>query len=211
MNAFKRYIRADSGLAPSQLETSLQSNAVSHWLGANLELAMYMNDVTFVYLLFHIGFDPCDNTPCMNNATCVSVDATYTCTCSVGYTGSLCETSKRRYPRELDQSVLTQWGRDKMAPILQITFSIVFTYSKTTVFWLTFYWNIFAMDQLFQIRSWGWKGYKPLSNPVMTWPSLLSHICVTRLRWVNRSIAYLGLSSVDFELRDISRHYFCWW
>ena len=29
--------RADSRLAPSQWETSLQSNAVSHWLGANLE------------------------------------------------------------------------------------------------------------------------------------------------------------------------------
>ena len=30
------YYRADSRLAPSQRETSLQSNAVSHWLGANL-------------------------------------------------------------------------------------------------------------------------------------------------------------------------------
>ena len=32
-----RNFRADSRLAPSQWETSLQSNAVSHWLGANLE------------------------------------------------------------------------------------------------------------------------------------------------------------------------------
>ena len=32
--------RADSRLAPSQWETSLQSNAVSHWLGANLESAL---------------------------------------------------------------------------------------------------------------------------------------------------------------------------
>ena len=35
-------IRADSRLAPSQWETSLQSNAVSHWLGASLELALSM-------------------------------------------------------------------------------------------------------------------------------------------------------------------------
>ena len=35
------YPRADSRLAPSQLETLLQSNAVSHWLGANLESALY--------------------------------------------------------------------------------------------------------------------------------------------------------------------------
>ena len=32
--------RADSRLAPSQWETSLQSNAVSHWLGTNLESAL---------------------------------------------------------------------------------------------------------------------------------------------------------------------------
>ena len=36
------YIRADSRLAPSQWETSLRSNAISHWLGANLESALYM-------------------------------------------------------------------------------------------------------------------------------------------------------------------------
>ena len=33
-------VRADSGLAPRQRETSLQSNAVSHWLSANLESAL---------------------------------------------------------------------------------------------------------------------------------------------------------------------------
>ena len=32
--------RADSRFAPSQWETSLQSNAVSHWLGASLESAL---------------------------------------------------------------------------------------------------------------------------------------------------------------------------
>ena len=34
--------RADSRLAPSQREAALQSNAVSHWLGANLEAPMQM-------------------------------------------------------------------------------------------------------------------------------------------------------------------------
>ena len=33
--------RADSRLAPSQWETPLQCNAVSHWLGANLESALW--------------------------------------------------------------------------------------------------------------------------------------------------------------------------
>ena len=35
------YCRADSRLAPSQWEMSLQRNAVSHWLGANLKSATY--------------------------------------------------------------------------------------------------------------------------------------------------------------------------
>ena len=33
--------RADSRFAPSQWETSLQSNAISHWLRANLESVLY--------------------------------------------------------------------------------------------------------------------------------------------------------------------------
>ena len=36
------HIRVYSRLAPSQWETSLQSNAVSHWLSANLESALHM-------------------------------------------------------------------------------------------------------------------------------------------------------------------------
>ena len=35
-------IRADSRFGPNQSETSLQSNAVSHWLGASLESALKM-------------------------------------------------------------------------------------------------------------------------------------------------------------------------
>ena len=36
------YVRADSRFAPNQWETSLQSNDVSHWLGENLESALYV-------------------------------------------------------------------------------------------------------------------------------------------------------------------------
>ena len=35
------FTRADSRRAPSQQETSLQSNAVSYWLGTNLESALF--------------------------------------------------------------------------------------------------------------------------------------------------------------------------
>ena len=39
-NAVNGKYRADSRLAPSQWETALQSNAISHWLAANLESAL---------------------------------------------------------------------------------------------------------------------------------------------------------------------------
>ena len=46
--------RADSKLAPSQWETSLQSNAVSYWLGTNWELALiyvkYSPPIHFRYI-----------------------------------------------------------------------------------------------------------------------------------------------------------------
>ena len=48
--------RADSRFAPSQWEMSLQSNAVSHWLGANLESAQvyvwYSNYSGFRFQVF---------------------------------------------------------------------------------------------------------------------------------------------------------------
>ena len=40
------WFRADSRLAPSPWETSLQSNAVSHWLGANLESDLWYRPIT---------------------------------------------------------------------------------------------------------------------------------------------------------------------
>ena len=43
---FNRYARADSRFAPGQWETSLQSNAISHWLGANLDSALYTKTCT---------------------------------------------------------------------------------------------------------------------------------------------------------------------
>ena len=44
------FTRADSRFAPSQWETSLQSNVVSHWLATNLKSAMFMESV---FMGFH--------------------------------------------------------------------------------------------------------------------------------------------------------------
>ena len=47
---------ADSRLAPSQWETLLQSNTVSHWLGASLESALwYMGSLQAIFHFFPIA------------------------------------------------------------------------------------------------------------------------------------------------------------
>ena len=47
------YNTVDSRFAPSQWETSLQSNAVSHWLGPNLKSALY-NIINAFYVEKHL-------------------------------------------------------------------------------------------------------------------------------------------------------------
>ena len=44
--------RADSRLAPSQRETSLQSNTVFHWLGANLESALKLDSTKLLMVCY---------------------------------------------------------------------------------------------------------------------------------------------------------------
>ena len=93
--------RADSRLAPCQWETALQSNAVSHWLGANLESALISLSVslqpdhvpilsdqnrtsslvywicTCVSDLSHIALSPCTSIPRQHYASHCMADATW--------------------------------------------------------------------------------------------------------------------------------------
>ena len=64
MNIKYTYITADSRLAPSQWETSLQSNAVSHWLGANLESALCLYLVWLKTPIFAVNVDYSQYAPC---------------------------------------------------------------------------------------------------------------------------------------------------
>ena len=56
-------------------------------------------------------------------------------------------------------------------------------------FCLRFHWNLFLRFEwkntpaLVQIMAWRWPGDKPVSEPMMD--GLLTHICGTRLQWVN--------------------------
>ena len=51
------HLRADSRFAPSQWETSLQSNAVYHWLGVNLESALLDTEILGMSGLIYVFFE----------------------------------------------------------------------------------------------------------------------------------------------------------
>ena len=85
-------------------------------------------------------------------------------------------------------SLLTHWGRDKMAAIYQTTFSNAFSWRKIYKFRLRFpeicsYGPINDISALVQIMAWRRPGDKPLSEPMVV--NLLTHICVTQPQWVN--------------------------
>ena len=73
--------------------------------------------------------------------------------------------------------VLAQWDQDKMATMLQTTFSNAFS-------WTNFVpkGSIDHIPALFQIMVWHRPGNKPLSEPMMI--NLPTYVCVTRSQWV---------------------------
>ena len=88
-------------------------------------------------------------------------------------------------------SLLTHWGRDKMADISQTIFSNVFSSMKMLEFRLQFHWSLFTdkgpinkIPALVQIMAWRRPGDKPLSEPMLV--NLSTQICVTRPQWVNK-------------------------
>ena len=80
----------------------------------------------------------------------------------------------------------THWGRDKIAAILQMTYSNSL-YCKKIVSNFTENCSkgpIYHKPPLAPIMAWRWVGNKPLSD--QWWPSLLMHNkCITRPKWVN--------------------------
>ena len=88
---------------------------------------------------------------------------------------------------------VTHWGWDKMTAFLQTTFSHTFSWMKIVVFLFEFHWNLFPgillinRPALKQMMACYRVGTKPLSGTKLV--RLLTHICVTRPRWVNPSSA----------------------
>ena len=75
------------GFQPSQCETALQSNAVAHWLGANLESALNMIDILWLTYL-KCKCNKTFQTSKYNHQTREVVDMALRCTdlwfCSIG-------------------------------------------------------------------------------------------------------------------------------
>ena len=84
-------------------------------------------------------------------------------------------------------SLLTHWGRGKMAAIFQTTFSNAFSWVKMFEFCLRFHWSLLQrfelITSLVQILAWRWPGDKPSSEAMMV--RLPMHIYVTQPQWVN--------------------------
>ena len=54
----------------------------------------------------------------------------------------------------LGPSLLTHWGRDKMAAVSQTTFLKTFSWMKMYEFWLKFHWSLFLRVQLTIFHHW---------------------------------------------------------
>ena len=53
-------------------------------------------------------------------------------------------------------TILTHWGRDKMAAIIQTVFSNAFSWMKIYQFPLRFHWSLFLREQLTIFQHWLW-------------------------------------------------------
>ena len=89
----------------------------------------------------------------------------------------------------IDTEPLTHWGRDKMDTISQTILSNAFSWMKIFEFRLKFHWSLFLRVQLtiFQHLFRYWFGAVQATSHYLNqwWSSQLTHICVTRLQWVN--------------------------
>ena len=102
----------------------------------------------------------------------------------------------------LRSTLLTHWGRDKMAAISQTTYSNVLFLMKMYKFRLKFHWSLFqgSDEQYSGIGSDnGLTGAKPLSEPIMV--ISLTHICVT---YILSSLLVYGNQQCDCEYSSLN-------
>ena len=113
---------------------------------------------------------------------------------------------------------------DKVAAILQVTFSNAFLCMKSFVSQLKFHWSLFLRGKLTisQLRFRLWLGTEQATSHYLNqcWPSSLTHIFGTRGRWGNKYNRFLvslwfmqefGMVFVDQTLNLMERHLSFWY
>ena len=163
--------RQDADYTRYQSRYALQCKNISHWLGAYLD-----------WSLLHWSQFMSKSIGCINKGQ------------QSAQSRGLSEKVQIRF--SLD--TLTHWGTDKMAMVLDTTFSIHF-FNGNCFIWFKFNWNLFPRNQLAISQHWFryWFGVEELTNLNLSqWqPCLPTHICFI---W-----RYISMSWVDkryFEL-----------
>ena len=155
--------RADSRFAPSQWETALLCNDVSHWLGANLESAL--NAHLFPIITDYIHKQQCrclsgKPFPCTLHAQRKDLPLSYA-------------TYKMGELLAIGLVFLTHLTLDKMATIVaDDNFKCIFLNENNKIpirFSLKFFWSpIDNKPALVQVTAWRRTGDKPLPEPILT-------------------------------------------
>ena len=176
----------DSRLEPSQWETSLQSNAVSHWLGANLESALaHGSRQVFVHNLLcplcHIRVRHAIVIWCRLGfySNIMKMDGICRQSCTT-VTGAEEEDKSGKSMRSIEESLLVV-----SEIFLQTTNQ--FPCMRTVQFRLEFNRRSFLLQRVQLASKPPWLGAEQATSHYLNpwWPSLLTHI-VTRSRWASR-------------------------
>ncbi|MCB9233209.1 MAG: calcium-binding EGF-like domain-containing protein [Bacteroidia bacterium] len=101
-----------------------------------------LNRFAFLFLIVLVfaacKSDPCEESPCLNGATCTNVDGDAVCTCATGYEGEFCGTEWRSsvlgaYNGDYcsGTSTYTTSVTEKSGSVLEVEFSNFADYSVT--------------------------------------------------------------------------------
>ena len=83
-----------SSFTPSSNSNIRMTQHSRHWLAYRCRVAHWSLLIYLHRYYFSSDINECSSVPCQNGGTCVDQVNSYKCTCSPGYTGSNCQTSK---------------------------------------------------------------------------------------------------------------------
>ena len=142
-----------SGCGLSQWETTLQCNIVSHWLRPYPEWSQERL-LMATKKSMPIGFLLCYAACCSEHQRAITHGV-----------GRLLYLVKKNQPKH----DLTQWNMNKIAVILQTTFSNVFSCKKNIALWFKFQWSLFLRVKLEWSQHWFRQWLGLIRGQAITW------------------------------------------